>query len=68
MLTNLVETVERSSKQLRKVVLVEGAKWYGAHLGPYKTPAREDDPRHMPPNFYYDQEDYLKAQSVGKSW
>lgn len=68
MLANLIETVERSSKQFRKVVLLEGAKWYGAHLGPYKTPAREDDPRHMPPNFYYDQEDYLKAQSAGKSW
>ncbi|MBV8102702.1 MAG: SDR family oxidoreductase [Verrucomicrobia bacterium] len=68
MLTNLVETVERSSKQFRKVVLLEGAKWYGAHLGPYKTPAREDDLRHMPPNFYYDQEDYLKTQSTAKSW
>ena len=68
MLTNLVETVEHLSRQFRKVVLLEGAKWYGAHLGPYKTPAREDDPRHMPPNFYYDQEDYLKAQSAGKSW
>ena len=68
MLTNLVETVERSSTQFRKVVLLEGAKWYGAHLGPYKTPAREDDLRHMPPNFYYDQEDYLKTRSAGKSW
>jgi nucleoside-diphosphate-sugar epimerase len=68
MLRNLVEVVERSSKQFRKVVLLEGAKWYGAHLGPYKTPAREDDPRHMPPNFYYEQEDYLKAESTGKPW
>ena len=68
MLTNLVETVERSSTQFRKVVLLEGAKWYGAHLGPYKTPARENDLRHMPPNFYYDQEDYLKTRSAGKSW
>ena len=68
MLTNLVETAEHTSKQFRKVVLLEGAKYYGAHLGPYKTPAKEDDPRHMPPNFYYDQEDYLKIQSTGKSW
>ena len=68
MLRNLVEVVECSSKQFRKVVLLEGAKWYGAHLGPYKTPAREDDPRHMPPNFYYEQEDYLEAQSIGKPW
>ena len=38
------------------------------HLGPYKTPAKEDDPRHIPPNFYYDQEDYLKAHCSGKDW
>ena len=68
MLQHLVEAVERTSRSLRKVVLLEGAKYYGAHLGPYKTPAREDDPRHMPPNFYYDQEDYLKARSAGKAW
>lgn len=68
MLRNVVEAAERSSPSLRKVVLLEGAKYYGAHLGPYKTPAKESDPRHMPPNFYYDQEDYLKAQSTGKAW
>lgn len=68
MLTHTVETVARSSETLRKVVLIEGAKYYGAHLGPYKTPAKETDPRHMPPNFYYDQEDYLKEQSAGKNW
>src|SRR5262245_13470183 len=68
MLRHTVETIERSSAALRKVVLMEGAKYYGAHLGPYKTPAREDDPRHMPPNFYYDQEDYLKARSAGRGW
>ncbi|HEY1603394.1 MAG TPA: SDR family oxidoreductase [Pirellulales bacterium] len=68
MLRNAVEAVERSSSRLRKVVLMEGAKYYGAHLGPYKTPAREQDPRHLPPNFYYDQEDYLQAKSAGRNW
>jgi hypothetical protein len=48
MLTNLVETVERTSNQFRKVVLLESAKYYGAHLGPYKTPAKEDDPPYAP--------------------
>jgi nucleoside-diphosphate-sugar epimerase len=68
MLQNAVEAVEGSSNRLRKVVLIEGAKYYGAHLGAYKTPAKEGDPRHMPPNFYYDQEDYLKSHSAGKTW
>lgn len=68
MLRNIVETVEEASDRLRKIVLMEGAKFYGAHLGPYKTPARENDPRHLPPNFYYDQEDYLKTRSAGKAW
>jgi nucleoside-diphosphate-sugar epimerase len=68
MLANTVEVVERSSESLRKVLLVEGAKFYGAHLGPYKTPAKETDPRHMPPNFYYDQEDYLVERSAEKMW
>jgi nucleoside-diphosphate-sugar epimerase len=68
MLQHTVEAVEQSSAQLRKVVLIEGAKYYGAHLGPYKTPAKENDPRHMPPNFYYDQEDYLVSRSRGKEW
>jgi nucleoside-diphosphate-sugar epimerase len=68
MLQHIVEAVERTSRSFRKIVLIEGAKYYGAHFGPYKTPAREDDPRHMPPNFYYDQEDYLKARSAGKAW
>jgi nucleoside-diphosphate-sugar epimerase len=68
MLVNIVETIERFSRTFRKVVLVEGAKFYGAHLGPYKTPAKEADPRHMPPNFYYNQEDYLVERSKGKAW
>ena len=34
----------------------------------FKTPVREDDPRLMPPNFYYDQEDFLRARQQGKSW
>lgn len=68
MLRNLVETVERSSPRLERVLVVQGSKWYGNHLGPYRTPAREDDPRHLPPNFYYDQQDWLEAHQRGKQW
>ncbi|MFG1348021.1 SDR family oxidoreductase [Xanthobacter autotrophicus DSM 431] len=68
MLVNVVEAVEAAAPGLAHVHLVEGTKWYGLHLGPYRTPAAEDDPRHMPPNFYYDQEDSLAALQRGRPW
>lgn len=68
MLRNAVEVVEVASPRLEHVNLIQGGKAYGCHLGPFKTPGKESDPRHMPPNFYYDQEDFLRAQQEGKSW
>lgn len=68
MLVNLITAVESASPRLRHVAIVHGSKWYGNHLGPYKTPAKEDDPRHMPPNFYYDQQDWIVAHQRGKPW
>lgn len=68
LLANLVEVVEKASPHLRHVAFYQGGKAYGSDLGPFKTPAREDDPRLMSPNFYYDQEDFLRRQQVGKSW
>nr|WP_255682137.1 SDR family oxidoreductase [Luteimonas sp. BDR2-5] len=68
MLRNLVETVAAASPKLQRVVLYEGAKYYGAHLGAFETPAREDDPRHMPPNFYYDMQDWLLGVAEGRPW
>jgi nucleoside-diphosphate-sugar epimerase len=69
LLANLTETIDAVA-DVQRIVLVEGAKWYGAHLGPYKTPAKESDPRVLPPNFYYDQEDYLAARASrgGGTW
>ncbi|MCG2842592.1 SDR family oxidoreductase [Sandaracinobacter sp. RS1-74] len=68
LLANLVEAVDATSPSLRRVILYEGAKYYGAHLGVFPTPAREDDPRQMPPMFYYDQEDWLRERAAGRSW
>ena len=68
MLVNSVTAIDRASTSLERVVLVTGNKYYGAHLGPFKTPAREDDPRHMPPDFYFDQIDWLTAFQRGKRW
>ncbi|MFO1150839.1 MAG: SDR family oxidoreductase [Alsobacter sp.] len=68
MIRNLVETVEAASPALRHVTLMQGGKAYGCHLGAFPSPGKESDPRHMPPNFYYDQEDFLRDASRGKAW
>ncbi|HEX8537774.1 MAG TPA: SDR family oxidoreductase, partial [Cystobacter sp.] len=68
MLRNVLEAVEKASGVFRHITFIQGGKAYGAHLGMYKTPAKETDPRHFGPNFYYDQEDYLREASKGKRW
>src|SRR5215472_7035165 len=52
MLRNALDAVEATSSMFEHVHLVQGTKWYGMHLGNFKTPARENGPRHLPPNFY----------------
>ena len=68
MLRNVLETIEAVAKDLEHVSLMQGYKVYGAHLGPFKTPARESDPPHMPPEFNVDQQSYLEQRQAGKSW
>ncbi|MGH8676879.1 MAG: SDR family oxidoreductase, partial [Burkholderiales bacterium] len=67
-LRNLLEVVEETSPALQHVHLVEGTKWYGSHLGPFKSPAKESDPRIAQTLFYYDQQDYLESRQKGKRW
>ena len=68
MLVNLVEVVEKASPGLEHVHLSEGTKWYGNHLGPFKTPAKETDPRHAGANFYFNQQDWIEVRQKGKAW
>ncbi len=69
MFENLLAQVEANcAETLSHVQVIHGSKWYAAHLGPYKTPAREDDPPHMPPNFYFDQQAHVIERQRGKSW
>lgn len=68
MLRNVVDTVEPIARNLRHISLMQGYKVYGAHLGPFKTPARETDANHMPPEFNADQQDLLEDRQMGKSW
>ncbi|MBB5178807.1 nucleoside-diphosphate-sugar epimerase [Planomicrobium koreense] len=68
MLVNVVEAMESIAPQLTHVSLMQGYKVYGAHLGPFKTPARETDANHMPPEFNIDQQDFLEQHQKGKTW
>lgn len=68
MLRNVLDAVDAAAPNLEHVHLVEGQKWYDVRLRPPRTPTREDDPRHMPPNFYYDQEDLLRERQVTRGW
>jgi nucleoside-diphosphate-sugar epimerase len=67
MLKNLFEPLNAAAN-LRHVSLLQGTKAYGVHLGPMRIPARERDPRHPHANFYWLQEDYIRAKQVGSSW
>lgn len=68
MLRHLVEAASAVAPGLKKVVLTTGAKFYGIQWGQSKTPCRETDPRQLPPNFYYDQEDFLREAQKGQRW
>ena len=68
LLVNAVRAVAPAAAGLRHVCLAQGTKYYGAHLGPWTTPARETDPTHMGPNFYVSQQRFLESESAGKDW
>lgn len=68
LLDHLVTAVEAKSPDLQHVHLVQGGKYYGVHIGPFQTPARESDPRAPIRNFNYDQQDYLAERSAHAPW
>lgn len=68
MMRNVIEGVEKSSPELKHVTVIHGTKQYGGHLGPFRMPARESDPRYMSPNFYYNQHDWITDHQRGKDW
>jgi nucleoside-diphosphate-sugar epimerase len=63
MLGNLLEPL-LAAGGLRHVTLLQGAKAYGGHVRPMRVPAREDQPRVEHPNFYWVQEDWLRAAAA----
>ncbi|WP_106476769.1 SDR family oxidoreductase [Phytohalomonas tamaricis] len=69
MLGHLLDGLENAKAPLERVVIYQGFKIYGIHLGAkVPTPAREDDPSHMPPNLYQAQEAMLSSRAEKASW
>ncbi|WP_205942339.1 SDR family oxidoreductase [Pedobacter sp. SYP-B3415] len=68
MLKNVLDAVEAGADDLQHVSLMQGYKVYGAHLGAFPTPAREQDALCMPPEFNTSQQELLTARQVGKKW
>lgn len=63
-----LDFAERHCPSLRHITLVQGMKAYGSHLGPFKTPAQESDPRIPEGHFYFDQQDMLEARAAERGW
>jgi nucleoside-diphosphate-sugar epimerase len=71
MLSTFLEALPLAGITPKRFLLQTGGKHYGPHIGRARVPCLESDPqpRHLAPNFYYDQEDLLfefcKKHGVG---
>jgi nucleoside-diphosphate-sugar epimerase len=77
MLSNFLAALEKTGaiNDIKRFILVCGAKQYGVHLGMPKQPMQEDAPwltdtSKWPPNFYYNQQNILHkfCQQHSKEW
>jgi nucleoside-diphosphate-sugar epimerase len=71
MLRNLLDGLDAVGAPVERVVLYQGAKVYGVHLGPVTTPFYEDEnPRPIGPNFYFTQQRELERRHAagGSEW
>jgi len=69
MLRNLMGALVPVAPDLKHVALLQGTKAYGVHVRPLTVPAREGrSEMYEQPNFYWAQENFLRAQQKGKAW
>jgi nucleoside-diphosphate-sugar epimerase len=68
MMKNLMQPLLERAKGLRHVSVLQGTKAYGAHVHPLAVPARENRPRDPHDNFYWLQEDFIRAAQAGQDW
>jgi nucleoside-diphosphate-sugar epimerase len=65
---NVLDAIEPVAPGLSNINLLQGTKYYGSYLGPFKTPAKETDLRVPGANFYYAEEDLVTGRQAGKRW
>ena len=68
MITNVLDAVEAAAPGFANLHLLQGMKYYGVHLGQLRIPARETDPRVPGCDFYYSEEDLVRARQRGNAW
>jgi len=68
MLRNLLDAIEPVAKGLRHVTILQGTKAYGGHVEPAPVPCKERWPRHNHQNFYWLQEDLIRARQAQAAW
>ena len=69
MLENLFEPLSATAQDFQHFSLLQGTKAYGVHAGlEAPMPFRERAPRVEHDNFYFLQEDYMRARQQGQSW
>lgn len=68
MLDHFFDLALAHADSLQHFALLQGTKAYGAHIKPMKIPGREREPRVEHDNFYWLQEDYVKARQIGSNW
>jgi len=64
MLRNVVEPIVRTAANFQHISILQGTKVYGVHLHPIPIPARERDADSDHPNFFFDQEAYVREMGA----
>jgi nucleoside-diphosphate-sugar epimerase len=63
MLRNVLDALRAARAPVRHVSVLQGTKAYGYHVGRMRIPGRESQPRVDHGNFYWAQEDLLRASA-----
>jgi nucleoside-diphosphate-sugar epimerase len=69
MIANLLNAMA-DMPHVANINLMQGMKYYGSNIGPFKTPAKEADPRVAGCKFYYNEEDLVlrRQREAGWTW